>query len=46
MINQFREENAERPTPNSEYRIGTAATSDFDIGRWTLGVRRFPQSFL
>jgi hypothetical protein len=46
MINQFREENAERPTPNAEYRMGIAVASDFDIGRWTLGVGRFPQSFL
>src|SRR3954453_2496042 len=48
------EENAERPTPNAKYRTRKRAHEclpthrldllQFDIGRWTFGVRRFLNS--
>ncbi|HYJ06840.1 MAG TPA: hypothetical protein VEX43_17040 [Chthoniobacterales bacterium] len=41
MIIQLPDENAERPTPNAEYRMGVAVLSYFDVGRWTLNVGRF-----
>jgi hypothetical protein len=51
MINEnFERSEPDLQTPNAEFRMGSAAPSDFDIGRWTLTasaartVRRFPFS--
>jgi len=44
-----RGENVERPTPNAQSRITERVDSgsEFEIGCWTLGVRRFlPPAFL